>query len=162
MATAIPFHRAVARAPAFASDPYSVHTCGIETEFVHRIKPFTTLADPEPEEEPGRESVVVEVGGRPLEISLPSSPGMVPARTCLAAGATPRRRAAKKPGPVASGDTLASPCRAPSSRSPSRRPRRGLSAESEPPSPPARPSVKSRTDFRSRTLHSWTHPHSHL
>jgi acetyl-CoA/propionyl-CoA carboxylase biotin carboxyl carrier protein len=115
MATAIPFHRAVVKDPAFApeltdsSDPFTVHTRWIETEFVNEIKPFAAPADAEADEEPGRETVVVEVGGKRLEVSLPSSLGMSLARTGLAAGAKPKRRAAKKSGPVASGDTLASP-----------------------------------------------------
>ncbi|CAM5355015.1 acetyl-/propionyl-CoA carboxylase subunit alpha [Streptomyces purpurascens] len=116
MATAIPFHRAVVKDPAFApeltgsSDPFTVHTRWIETEFVNEIKPFAAPADAtEAEEELDRETVVVEVGGKRLEVSLPASLGMSLARTGLAAGAKPKRRAAKKSGPVASGDTLASP-----------------------------------------------------
>ncbi|MEU1119376.1 MULTISPECIES: biotin carboxylase N-terminal domain-containing protein [unclassified Streptomyces] len=115
MATAIPFHRAVVKDPAFApeltrsSDPFTVHTRWIETEFVNEIPPFTASADAETDEEPGRETVVVEVGGKRLEVSLPSSLGMTIARTAAAGGARPKRRAAKKSGPAASGDTLASP-----------------------------------------------------
>ncbi|MHC5703558.1 ATP-grasp domain-containing protein [Streptomyces sp. PKU-MA01144] len=112
MATAIPFHRAVVVDPAFAptdGTPFRVHTRWIETEFVNEIKPFAAPADTEVEEEPGRETVVVEVGGKRLEVSLPSSLGMTLARTAAAGGARPKRRAAKKSGPAASGDTLASP-----------------------------------------------------
>ncbi len=115
MATAIPFHRAVVQDPAFApeltgsTDPFTVHTRWIETEFVNDIKPFAAPTDTEVEDEPGRETVVVEVGGKRLEVSLPVSLGMSLARTGLAAGAKPKRRAAKKSGPAASGDTLASP-----------------------------------------------------
>ncbi|ORT61049.1 biotin carboxylase N-terminal domain-containing protein [Streptomyces sp. CB03238] len=109
MATAIPFHRAVVADPAFTSDPFRIHTRWIETEFVNEIKPFAAPAATEAEEEPGRETVVVEVGGKRLEVSLPSSLGMSLARTGLAAGAKPKRRAAKKSGSAASGDTLASP-----------------------------------------------------
>ncbi|MER5886913.1 biotin carboxylase N-terminal domain-containing protein [Streptomyces sp. NPDC001941] len=109
MATAIPFHRAVVVDPAFTADPFRIHTRWIETEFVNEIKPFAAPADAEADEEPGRETVVVEVGGKRLEVSLPSSLGMTLARTGLAAGAKPKRRAAKKSGPAASGDTLASP-----------------------------------------------------
>ncbi|NGO48396.1 acetyl/propionyl/methylcrotonyl-CoA carboxylase subunit alpha [Streptomyces ureilyticus] len=109
MATAIPFHRAVVADPAFTSNPFRVHTRWIETEFVNEIKPFAAPVDTEADEEPGRETVVVEVGGKRLEVSLPSSLGMSLARTGLAAGAKPKRRAAKKSGPAASGDTLASP-----------------------------------------------------
>lgn len=115
MATAIPFHRAVVKDPAFApeltgsTDPFTVHTRWIETEFVNEIPAFSATADAETDEEPGRETVVVEVGGKRLEVSLPSSLGMTIARTAAAGGARPKRRAAKKSGPAASGDTLASP-----------------------------------------------------
>ncbi|GGV62294.1 acetyl-/propionyl-CoA carboxylase subunit alpha [Streptomyces longisporoflavus] len=115
MATAIPFHRTVVRDAAFApeltgsADPFTVHTRWIETEFVNEIPAFAATADAETDEEPGRETVVVEVGGKRLEVSLPSSLGMTIARTAAAGGARPKRRAAKKSGPAASGDTLASP-----------------------------------------------------
>ncbi|GLF94284.1 acetyl/propionyl/methylcrotonyl-CoA carboxylase subunit alpha [Streptomyces yaizuensis] len=109
MATAIPFHRAVVRDPAFTSDPFTVHTRWIETGFVNEIPAFTVPAAPDTDDEPGRETVVVEVGGKRLEVSLPSSLGMTLARTGLAAGARPKRRAAKKSSATASGDTLASP-----------------------------------------------------
>ncbi|MFJ9074310.1 acetyl/propionyl/methylcrotonyl-CoA carboxylase subunit alpha [Streptomyces sp. NPDC102278] len=111
MATALPFHRAVVTDPAFAptEGPFTVHTRWIETEFVNDIKAFVAPAAEDAEDEPGRETVVVEVGGKRLEVSLPSSLGMTLARTAAAGGAKPKRRAAKKSGPAASGDTLASP-----------------------------------------------------
>ncbi|MEV7278407.1 biotin carboxylase N-terminal domain-containing protein [Streptomyces sp. NPDC093111] len=109
MATAIPFHRAVVVDPAFTADPFRIHTRWIETEFVNEIKPFAPAGAEADEDESGRETIVVEVGGKRLEVSLPSSLGMTLARTGLAAGAKPKRRAAKKSGPTASGDTLASP-----------------------------------------------------
>ncbi len=112
MATAIPFHRAVVADPAFAptdGSPFTVFTRWIETEFVNEIPAFTAPAAEDTEDEPGRETVVVEVGGKRLEVSLPSSLGMTLARTAAAGGAKPKRRAAKKSGPAASGDTLASP-----------------------------------------------------
>ncbi|MER6253055.1 biotin carboxylase N-terminal domain-containing protein [Streptomyces sp. NPDC001584] len=112
MATAIPFHRAVVADPAFAptdGSPFTVFTRWIETDFVNEIPAFTAPAAEDTEDEPGRETVVVEVGGKRLEVSLPSSLGMTLARTAAAGGAKPKRRAAKKSGPAASGDTLASP-----------------------------------------------------
>ncbi|MEU0404217.1 biotin carboxylase N-terminal domain-containing protein [Streptomyces sp. NPDC006197] len=109
MATAIPFHQAVVVDPAFTADPFRIHTRWIETEFVNEIKPFAPAGAEADEDETGRETIVVEVGGKRLEVSLPSSLGMTLARTGLAAGAKPKRRAAKKSGPTASGDTLASP-----------------------------------------------------
>lgn len=109
MATAIPFHRKVVADPAFTSSPFRIFTRWIETGFVNDIPAFSAVADPEAEDETGRETVVVEVGGKRLEVSLPSSLGMSLARTGLAAGARPKRRAVKKSGPAASGDALASP-----------------------------------------------------
>ncbi|QNE75384.1 ATP-grasp domain-containing protein [Streptomyces finlayi] len=109
MATAIPFHQAVVVDPAFTADPFRIHTRWIETEFVNEIKPFTPASADAEDEDGSRETIVVEVGGKRLEVSLPVSLGMSLARTGLAAGAKPKRRAAKKAGSAASGDTLASP-----------------------------------------------------
>ncbi|MFF8310580.1 acetyl/propionyl/methylcrotonyl-CoA carboxylase subunit alpha [Streptomyces lydicus] len=114
MATAIPFHRAVVKDSAFApeltgsADPFTVHTRWIETEFVNEIPPFAAPGGEETEAD-SRETVVVEVGGKRLEVSLPSSLGMPLARAAVAGGAKPKRKAAKKAGSAASGDALASP-----------------------------------------------------
>ncbi|WP_419997399.1 acetyl/propionyl/methylcrotonyl-CoA carboxylase subunit alpha [Streptomyces boninensis] len=110
MATAIPFHQAVVADPDFTADPFKVHTRWIETEFNNTIQPFAGAAtDADTDEETGRETVVVEVGGKRLEVSLPGGLGMTMARTAAAAGARPKRRAAKKSSAAASGDALASP-----------------------------------------------------
>ncbi|MFJ9039248.1 biotin carboxylase N-terminal domain-containing protein [Streptomyces sp. NPDC102406] len=115
MATALPFHRKVVTDPAFApeltgsDEPFTIFTRWIETEFVNDIPPYQPGGADAEEEDGDRETIVVEVGGKRLEVSLPSSLGMSLARTGLAAGAKPKRRAAKKSGPAASGDTLASP-----------------------------------------------------
>ncbi|MBQ1125191.1 acetyl/propionyl/methylcrotonyl-CoA carboxylase subunit alpha [Streptomyces smyrnaeus] len=119
MATAIPFHRTVVRDAAFAPEvngregrPFDVHTRWIETEFVNDIKPFAAATSPDTEEDEaaGRETVVVEVGGKRLEVSLPSSLGMPLARAAVEGGARkPRRKAGKKSGSAVSGDALASP-----------------------------------------------------
>ncbi|WP_043265806.1 biotin carboxylase N-terminal domain-containing protein [Streptomyces sp. CT34] len=114
MATAIPFHRTVVKDPAFApelagsAEPFTVHTRWIETEFVNEIPPFAAPGAEEAEADT-RETVVVEVGGKRLEVSLPSSLGMPLARAAVAGGAKPKRKAAKKSGSAASGDALASP-----------------------------------------------------
>ncbi|WP_157847737.1 biotin/lipoyl-containing protein, partial [Streptomyces violens] len=108
MATAIPFHRAVVEDEAFTADPFAVHTRWIETEFKNEIAPFTAPAGEEAEAD-GREAVVVEVGGKRLEVSLPASLGMPLARAAVAGGAKPKRKAGKKSGSAASGDALASP-----------------------------------------------------
>ncbi|GIF24452.1 acetyl-CoA/propionyl-CoA carboxylase biotin carboxyl carrier protein [Actinoplanes tereljensis] len=71
IATVLPFHRAVVRDPAFTSEPFTVHTRWIETEWAGGVEPFTT---PAPAGEPAeRETVVVEVGGKRLEVSLPKT-----------------------------------------------------------------------------------------
>ncbi|MCF6522088.1 biotin carboxylase N-terminal domain-containing protein [Streptomyces sp. JJ36] len=116
MATVIPFHRTVVRDPAFAPEvhgsagPFDVHTRWIETEFVNEIAPFAAApaGTEEDEAEAGREVVVVEVGGKRLEVSLPSTLG-VSATPAPAGGKKPKRKAAKKSGSAASGDALASP-----------------------------------------------------
>ncbi|MGE7432486.1 acetyl/propionyl/methylcrotonyl-CoA carboxylase subunit alpha [Kitasatospora sp. NPDC001175] len=117
MATAIPFHQAVVTDPAFApeltgsDEPFKVYTRWIETEFNNTIPAFTG-AGGDGEEPEGRETVVVEVGGKRIEVSLPSSLG-VSAAPAVGAGAgkavAKRRVGAKKAGSAISGDTLASP-----------------------------------------------------
>ncbi|MER6085050.1 biotin carboxylase N-terminal domain-containing protein [Streptomyces sp. NPDC001833] len=112
MATAIPFHRAVVRDPAFTGDPFRIHTRWIETEFVNGIEAFTAVPAAGSEtEEAGRETVVVEVGGHRLEVSLPAVLGRVPGRTLVGVAAAPRsrRRTAGGSASAASGDTLSSP-----------------------------------------------------
>jgi acetyl-CoA/propionyl-CoA carboxylase biotin carboxyl carrier protein len=72
MATVLPFDRVIVDDPAFIGDEngFSVHTRWIETEFDNRIEPFVA-PDIEAAEEQPRQNVVVEVGGRRLEVSLP-------------------------------------------------------------------------------------------
>ncbi|MEV6623226.1 acetyl/propionyl/methylcrotonyl-CoA carboxylase subunit alpha [Amycolatopsis sp. NPDC051106] len=72
MATVLPFDRVIVDDPAFIGDEngFSVHTRWIETEFDNKIEPFVA-PDVEAAEEEPRQNVVVEVGGRRLEVSLP-------------------------------------------------------------------------------------------
>ncbi|GIE99109.1 acetyl/propionyl/methylcrotonyl-CoA carboxylase subunit alpha [Paractinoplanes rishiriensis] len=71
IATVLPFHRAVVRDPAFTGEPFTVHTRWIETEWAGGVEPFGAAA---PAGEPAeRETVVVEVGGKRLEVSLPKN-----------------------------------------------------------------------------------------
>ncbi|MBB0244451.1 ATP-grasp domain-containing protein [Streptomyces alkaliphilus] len=117
MATALPFHRAVVTDPAFApevhgsAEPFTVHTRWIETEFDNTIAPWTpTGGAEEGEESTPRETVVVEVGGKRLEVSLPATLAMPLARAAVAGGAKPTRRRAGRAGASAvSGDSLTSP-----------------------------------------------------
>jgi acetyl-CoA/propionyl-CoA carboxylase, biotin carboxylase, biotin carboxyl carrier protein len=105
LATALPFHRAVVDDPAFTASPFRVHTRWIETEFDNQIAPFAApaAADVEPEE---RETIVVEVGGKRLEVSLPVGFGAgsgAPRKTA------PKRSARAKSGSATSGDALTAP-----------------------------------------------------
>jgi acetyl-CoA/propionyl-CoA carboxylase biotin carboxyl carrier protein len=117
MATAIPFHRAVVADPAFApevhgsDEPFTVFTRWIETEFENTIAPFAGAGAGAEEGEGGRETVVVEVGGKRIEVSLPAGLGVASAAAPAkaAAGKAKRRAVSGKGGSAASGDTLASP-----------------------------------------------------
>lgn len=73
LATVIPFHRAVVSDPAFIGDgeKFDVHTRWIETEWNNTVEPFTGGDPIEEEDTVPRQTVVVEVGGRRLEVSLP-------------------------------------------------------------------------------------------
>ena len=116
MPTVLPFHRAVVADPAFApadpAEPFSVHTRWIETDFDNTIEPY---AGPVAEAPEGveRERLVVEVGGKRLEVVLPAGFG-APAGSAgstapAAAVRAPRRSSAGRGGTVAGGDALTSP-----------------------------------------------------
>jgi acetyl-CoA/propionyl-CoA carboxylase biotin carboxyl carrier protein len=114
MPTVIPFHRAVVRDEAFTSEPFSVHTRWIETEWDNQVPPYSA-APGEGAEAEERQTVVVEVGGRRLEVSLPAGlaagGGGVGGSGGAAAGgaAKPRKRGGGQGGAAASGDSLTSP-----------------------------------------------------
>ncbi|MFD0199557.1 MULTISPECIES: acetyl/propionyl/methylcrotonyl-CoA carboxylase subunit alpha [Saccharothrix] len=115
MATVLPFHRAIVRDPAFVGDEdgFTVHTRWIETEFDNTIAPFTDGAEAE-ESEP-RQTLVVEVGGRRLEVSLPGDlalgggGGAGAGAAKAGVKAKPRKRAGGKGGGAVSGDAVAAP-----------------------------------------------------
>lgn len=109
IATALTFHRVVVRDPAFAPAPgvdFTVHTRWIETEFDNTIAAYTGASDAMVEADP-RETVVVEVGGKRVEVTLPAGLG---ASTGAATTAGPKKRkAGKKAGAGATGDSLVAP-----------------------------------------------------
>ncbi len=115
MATALPFHRLIVRDPSFVDEPFRVHTRWIETEWDNTVAPFTASpSEVDPAEE--RTTVVVEVAGKRLEVSLPASFGGTVPTSAAATGTrhrhrrsgTRRNRGRGGAGAV-SGDTLASP-----------------------------------------------------
>lgn len=76
--TVIPFDLAVVTNPDFApaEGPFKVHTRWIETAFVNDIPAWTpTGTDAETPDAGERQRVVVEVGGKRLEVVLPASLG---------------------------------------------------------------------------------------
>ena len=117
MPTVIPFHRAVVRDPAYvgSSTPsgegkFTVYTTWIETDFDNQIVPFAgESAEPGDGGEPGeRQTVVVEVGGKRIEVVIPAGLGGL---STGGAGAAkkPKRAGGKKAGAKASGDSVTSP-----------------------------------------------------
>jgi acetyl-CoA/propionyl-CoA carboxylase, biotin carboxylase, biotin carboxyl carrier protein len=113
LATVIPFHRAVVSDPAFIGDEngFTVHTRWIETEWNNTVEPFTG-GDPIDEDTAPRQTVVVEVGGRRVEVSLPGDfavGGGAPAPSgVIRKKPKPRKRGATG-GAAASGDSVTAP-----------------------------------------------------
>jgi acetyl-CoA/propionyl-CoA carboxylase, biotin carboxylase, biotin carboxyl carrier protein len=88
MPTVLPFHRAVLADPAFTSAPFAVHTTWIETEFSAQLPPYAGDGGISGQvgQEAERERIVVEVGGKRLEVSVPAGLGF---HTAGPAGAQP-------------------------------------------------------------------------
>ncbi len=112
--TVLPFHRKVVRDPAFTAEDgaFGVFTRWIETEFVNDIPPWDgELEAPKPAE--ARHTVVVEVAGKRLEVSLPDRIVAVPGAVGRPAAVPPSRRS-HAPTVVAgaSGDAVKSPMQA--------------------------------------------------
>ncbi len=107
MPTVIPFHRSVVDDPAFtaADGNFTVYTTWIETDYVNELEPYggDTDAGDEPAE---RERVVVEVGGKRVEVVLPGGLG---ASAAAAGPKKPKRKGGKAAGAAASGDSLTAP-----------------------------------------------------
>ncbi|GAA2521082.1 MULTISPECIES: biotin carboxylase N-terminal domain-containing protein [Kocuria] len=113
MPTVVPFHRAVVSDPAFATPegtPFTVHTRWIETEFDNQIEPFSAAPEPS-EEEPERQSIVVEVGGKRLEVTVPQQ--LAGPRSAAPTAQSKQRKQRATRGSAAargaSGDSLTSP-----------------------------------------------------
>jgi acetyl-CoA/propionyl-CoA carboxylase biotin carboxyl carrier protein len=110
MATALPFHRLIVRDEAFTAEPFTVHTRWIETEWSGGVPPFAGAAPSADSAAGPRETVVVEVGGKRLEVSLPAGFG-AGTPTSGAPTAAPRRSGGRRgqSAAAAGGDTLTSP-----------------------------------------------------
>ncbi|GLU85923.1 acetyl-/propionyl-CoA carboxylase subunit alpha [Kocuria sp. NBRC 114282] len=109
MATVVPFDRAIVSDPAFApadGQPFAVHTRWIETEFVNDLEPFAGAPGSGSEAEE-RQTVVVEVSGKRLEVVLPAT--VLGSGKPAAAPAAKNRRERGRGAAKASGDDLTSP-----------------------------------------------------
>nr|WP_253832673.1 biotin carboxylase N-terminal domain-containing protein [Promicromonospora thailandica] len=114
--TVVPFHKAVLDADAFVpadGSPFRVHTRWIETEFTDELKALAPAPAPAVEDEPEEvtaERVVVEVGGRRLEVVLPAGLGVAAGRARTANARRPARRSTTtRTSGGSAGTTLASP-----------------------------------------------------
>ena len=109
--TVLPFHRKVVRDPAFAAADghFGVYTRWIETEFVNDLEPWGgMLADtPEPEK---RHSVVVEVEGKRVSVSLPTK--LLPSSGSVSNPPAPKRRSGGGTGFAATGTAVKAPMQA--------------------------------------------------
>ncbi|THV18030.1 ATP-grasp domain-containing protein [Nocardioides caeni] len=114
MPTALTFDEVIVNDPAWvaSSNPtgegsFDVYTTWIETEFNNTIEPYQGGAG-EADEPAEKQTVVVEVGGKRVEVVLPAGLGGIASGP--AAGAKkPKRAGGKKAGAAASGDSVTSP-----------------------------------------------------
>ncbi|XAS67908.1 biotin carboxylase N-terminal domain-containing protein [Micrococcaceae bacterium Sec5.7] len=111
--TVIPFDLAVVTDPAFApaEGPFSIHTRWIETEFVNDIPAWTPNGSGA-EDSGDRHRVVVEVGGKRLEVVLPASLGSIGFPSGNGGGKPAKSKKRSRSGGVAaaaSGNALTSP-----------------------------------------------------
>ncbi|WP_414689351.1 acetyl/propionyl/methylcrotonyl-CoA carboxylase subunit alpha [Nocardioides sp.] len=114
MPTALTFDEVIVNDPAWvgASNPtgegsFDVYTTWIETDFNNTITPYAGDAG-EAEEAGERQKVVVEVGGKRLEVVIPAGLGGLSTGGGAAAAKKPKA-ARKKAGAAVSGDAVASP-----------------------------------------------------
>lgn len=109
--TVLPFHRAIVRDPAFAPDngePFSVYTRWIETDWSGGIPPWSG----EPGESAAaeqRSSVVVEVEGKRIEVSLPAR--LISGQGAPESRPAPRRRASRSVD-TTTGNSITAPMQA--------------------------------------------------
>lgn len=110
--TVIPFDLAVVSNPDFApaEGPFKVHTRWIETEFNNDLPAWNPHGAAETEDAEERQRVVVEVGGKRLEVVLPASLGSLSAGAAPAAKSGKSKKRARSGGPAAAtGNALTSP-----------------------------------------------------
>ena len=110
MPTVIPFHRVVLDDPAFApaeGGDFKVHTRWIETEFNNTIPMYSGAPGNVNSDEDERTTMVVEVNGKRLEVSLPDLGGG--AKPAAKPAAKTRKSRSARSAAKGGGDELTSP-----------------------------------------------------
>lgn len=110
MPTVIPFHRVVLEDPAFVpaeGEDFKVHTRWIETEFNNTIPMYTGAPGSVDSDEDERTTVVVEVNGKRMEVSLPEMGGA--AKPAAKPASKSRKSRSSRAAAKAGGDELTSP-----------------------------------------------------
>ena len=110
MPTVIPFHRVVLNDPAFApaeGGDFKVHTRWIETEFNNTIPMYSGAPGSVRSDEDERTTVVVEVNGKRMEVSLPDLSGN--AKPAAKSASKTRKSRSARGAAKGGGDELTSP-----------------------------------------------------
>lgn len=110
MPTVVPFHRVVLDDPAFApaeGGDFKVHTRWIETEFNNTIPMYSGAPGSVGSDEDERTTVVVEVNGKRMEVSLPDLGGG--AKPAAKPAAKTRKSRSARSAAKGGGDELTSP-----------------------------------------------------
>ena len=109
--TVVPFHRAVLDEPDFAPAAradFKVHTRWIETDYKNTISPYSGAPGSVDDDDAERQTVVVEVNGKRLEVVLPELGG-TPAKSSSKPTSKTRKSRARGGSNAVSGDDLTSP-----------------------------------------------------
>lgn len=110
MPTVVPFHRVVLEDPAFVpaeGEDFKVHTRWIETEFNNTIPMYDGAPGSVDSDEDERTTVVVEVNGKRMEVSLPELGGA--AKPAAKPASKSRKSRSSRSAAKAGGDELTSP-----------------------------------------------------
>lgn len=109
MPTVIPFHRVILEDPAFVpaeGEDFKVHTRWIETEFNNTIPMYDGAPGSVDSDEDERTTVVVEVNGKRMEVSLPEMGGA--AKPAAKPASKSRKSRSSRTSAKAGGDDLTS------------------------------------------------------
>ncbi|MFW0784299.1 acetyl/propionyl/methylcrotonyl-CoA carboxylase subunit alpha [Gordonia sp. CPCC 206044] len=117
LATVLPFHRHIVTNPAFMGhknddgvETFDVYTKWIETDWENPIEPYTGGEAIDEDDALPRQNVVVEVGGRRVEVSLPGDLQLGGGGGNGVLRKKPKARSRKKGGgAAASGDSVQAP-----------------------------------------------------